>query len=243
MGAICQICNLQENEINSNTDRDRTEMIDENRKRIYFTIKSNDDSKSNSHEIELLVIHVDTIPNIMSFSKGIIDNGNKLPFIFNTDIETENEGKGNTKGNVYTASCIPKDMFPKGLNDRDILIKIGSISIYEILDEYARGKFLLKHPNNILCIDKEKIAEVFVEVYKDFVNFRFRLNMVNKSKQNKTREDSKQQCSIQMHIGDRYFPNALDISIKFTKRIFYNLNSSNLSIKELYDRYSRSLLN
>ena len=88
-------------------------------------------------EIELEIIHMNIIDSTMPASRAYIDQGIKLPFIYNADIQTAGRGKGERKwsgdilGNLYTSTCIPISMIRNELNDNDILVKITAISIYE----------------------------------------------------------------------------------------------------------------
>ena len=241
MGTCCNQNNLGETEIL--TKLDRVVEIDENRKRIYFNIENDSEVESTTFEVELLAIHVGNTPSTMSFSKEIIDNGNKLPFLLNADIQTENKGEknrieGNVKGNVYTTSCFPFNMIKNEFKDKDIFIKLVSISIYDLLDKYACGEFLLKYPNEIICKDGKKIGEILIEMYNDFINVEVRLNIVH-PEQNEVKGDGKQQCCFNNHYNNKNDLNALEMSIEITKKIFYNLSLSILRVTELYDQLSK----
>ena len=62
-----------------------------------------------------------------------------MPFIYNTEIQTHDKGKGarnwsgSIVGNIYTSSSIPSSMVKNEINSNDILVKITAISIIQKL--------------------------------------------------------------------------------------------------------------
>ena len=70
----------------------------------------------------------------MPASRQYIHDGNKLPFLYNTDIQTHGKGKGGNwsgsiLGNLYTSTCIPTNIIKNELNNNDTLVKITALSI------------------------------------------------------------------------------------------------------------------
>ena len=237
MGSCYDDCVLGENEvIISKTVEEKTKE---------FKIENNGEFIPKNPVIKLKIFHADSIESTMPSSREVIDKGNKMPFLYNTDIQTAGRGKGSRKwagsikGNVYTTSCIPFNLIPDELIEKKtIFTKIASISIYETLDKYAHGEFCLKYPNDILCKDGEKLGGILVEVYKGFINIGFGLNIVDKPEQNEIRQGGNQPCFVKKHLKSKNVPNALDISVEITERIFYNLNLTDKRISELYDQFS-----
>ena len=149
--------------------------------------------KDNS-PIDLEVIHVDKIDSTMPASRQYIDEGNKLPFIYTTKIQTQGKGKGARKwagsivGNIYTSSSIPIKMVKNEMNSNDLLVKVTAISIIQKLREYS-SQFYLKYPNDIICIEKRKLGGIIVELYKDFHIIGFGINIVKKPDESEIRKE------------------------------------------------------
>ena len=198
--------------------------------------------KINNKEIELEIIHVNKIDSTMPASQAYIDQGIKLPFIYNADIQTAGKGKGERKwesiilGNLYTSTCIPISMIRNELNDKDILVKITAISIYEQIIRYAKGEFFLKYPNDILCIDNKKLGGVLVQTYKDFAFIGIGINIIGKPQS--VRKGGLPPCFLKEHLPEGVkAPNPLDLSLEITKNIFFNLNMTSDEISKLFDKY------
>lgn len=197
-----------------------------------------------SQKIKLTIFHSAIKINTNSESIEIINKGNFFPFIYNTDIQLPGKGNernwaGCIKGNVYTTTCIPFHMIIDDINDNNIIVKVVSISIYEILSEYINDKIFLKYPNNILCKDKKKIGGIIVEDYKKFILILFGLNIVDKPAMDKIGNNEIYPCFLKEHMKNNIeVPSALKISIDITKKIFYNLNLSGDEIFELYNKYA-----
>ena len=138
-----------------------------------FKIDEKNGIKIQNPDITLEVIHVNIIESTMPASRKYIDEGNKLPFLYNADIQTHGKGKGarnwagTIQGNLYTSTCIPTNMIKNELNNNDTLVKITALSIYEQIVKYAKNEFYLKYPNDIICKDKKKLGGILVEDYKD----------------------------------------------------------------------------
>ena len=198
--------------------------------------------KIQNPDITLEVIHVNIIDSTMPASRNYIDDGNKLPFLYNADIQTHGKGKGarnwagTIQGNLYTSTCIPKNMIKNELNDNDTLVKITALSIYEQIVKYAKNEFFLKYPNDIICKDNKKLGGILVEDYKDFAIIGFGINIVDKPQT--VRKGGLPACFIKEHIPQGMdIPNPVDLSIEITKNIFFNLNLSSEEISKLFDKY------
>lgn len=199
---------------------------------------------STNTPIEMEVIHVDTIDSTMPASREYIDQGNKLPFIYNTKIQTHGKGKGDRKwagsieGNIYTSSSIPTNMIKNELNANDVLVKITAISIIQQLRTFDKNEFFLKYPNDILCKDKKKLGGIIAEHYKDFCIIGFGINIVDKPEQNEIRKEGLQPCYVNAHLSKlKKKPDALELSIEITKQIIYNLGLTRKEIDELFEKY------
>lgn len=198
--------------------------------------------KENS-PIDLEVIHVDTIDSTMPASRQYIDQGNKLPFIYTTKIQTQGKGKGARKwagsivGNIYTSCSIPIKMVKKDVNSNDLLVKVTAISIIQKLRNYS-DQFYLKYPNDIICIEKRKLGGIIVELYKDFYIIGFGINIVNKPEQSEIRKEGLSPCFVNQHIPEnKKKPDALELSIEITKQIIYNLRKTGDDIEKLFEKY------
>ena len=207
----------------------------------YTEEKSNEIFTIEDKEINLEVIHVSIIDSTMPSSRKYIDEGNKLPFIYNTDIQTSGTGKGKRKwaglikGNLYTSTCIPISMIKNEINNNDVLVKITAISIYQEIIKLAEKEFYLKYPNDIICKDKKKIGGIIVENYKDFIIIGFGINIVDKP--DDIRKGGLPACFIKEHLPeDRQPPTALDLSIQITKRIFSNINLNEEEVLQLFEK-------
>ena len=164
----------------------KKEEINEEKFNLFFKINEKGNEKISNSPIQLEVIHVHSTESTMPASREYIDQGNKLPFIYNTVIQTKGVGKGDRKwagmieGNLYTSSCIPSKMIKNNdINTKDDLVKITAISIIQILKNYS-DEFFLKHPNDIICKDKRKLGGIIAENYKDFWIIGFGINIVDK---------------------------------------------------------------
>lgn len=220
------------------------EDISPNKFLINFQLFEENGIKIRNPIIMMEVIHVDTIDSTMPASRKYIDEGNKLPFIFNTIIQTAGKGKGARKwagsiaGNVYTSSCIPINMIKNELNENSIIVKITAISIIQQLRQYAPNEFFLKYPNDILCRDKKKLGGIIAETYKDFCIIGFGINIVEKPEQDQIRKEGLLPCCVKEHLASGIEPpTALDFSIEVTKQIIYNLNMTKNGIDELFEKY------
>ena len=230
-----------ENKGKENNEPEKLEFKEEKYKKTFKLEEKNGINISNK-EIEIEIIHVNTIGSTMPASQAYIDKGAKLPFIYNTDIQTEGVGKGGRKwtssilGNVYTSTCIPINMIKNELNDNDILVKITAISIYEQIIKYSKNEFFLKYPNDIICKDKKKLGGILVQFYKDFVNIGFGINIVDKPDQ--VRKGGLLPCCIKEHLPEGIeTPNPLELSIEITKNIFFNLNLTSEEVLKLFESY------
>ena len=222
----------------------KREEISENKFSSHFQIQEENEVNEMPAPIELEVIHVEKIGSTMPASREYIDQGNKLPFIYNTEIQTDGKGKGDRKwagmikGNLYTSSCIPVKMIKNELNSNEILVKITAISIIQILRKYSKDQFFLKHPNDIICKDVKKLGGIIVELYKDFYIIGFGINIVDKPEEDKLRKSGLSACYIKEHLpflDERL--NALELSIDVTKQIIYNLKFISSEIDNLFEQY------
>ena len=193
-------------------------------------------------DIKLEIIHVKVIDSTMPASRQYIDEGNTLPFLYNTDIQTHGKGKGGRNwsgsilGNLYTSTCIPKNMIKNELNSNDILVKITALSTYEQIIKYAKNEFFLKYPNDIICKDKKKLGGILVQDYKDFAIIGFGINIVDKPES--VRKGGLPPCFIKEHLPEGIdVPSPVQLSIEITKNIFYNLNLTSEEVSKLFDEY------
>ena len=219
-------------------------IINDNKFIINFQLFRKIDADETNTPIELEVIHVHTVGSTMPASREYIDEGNKLPFIYNTVIQTDGKGKGDRKwagsieGNIYTSSSIPTNMIKNELNANDIIVKIAAISIVQQLRVFDKDEFFLKYPNDILCKDKKKLGGIIAQNYKDFCIIGFGLNIVDKPEQTEIRKEGLQPCFVNAHLSDnKKKPNALELSIEITKQIIYNLGLTQDEIDNLFERY------
>ena len=212
---------------------------------INFKINENEKNKENANSsIELEVIHKHSIDSTMPKSRQYIDEGNIKPFIYNTEIQTQGQGKGARKwagsilGNIYTSSCIPIKKIKNELNSNDIIVKITAISIIQQLRKYSKDQFFLKYPNDIICVDRKKLGGILVEFYKDFCIIGFGINIVDKPEQSEIRKGGLLPCFVNEHLPEtNNRPKALDLSIEITKQIIYNLKKTKVEIDNLFDKY------
>ena len=193
--------------------------------------------------IDLEVIHVEEVDSTMPASRQYIDEGNKLPFIYTTKIQTQGKGKGARKwagsiiGNIYTSSSIPIKMVKNEVNSNDLLVKVTAISIIQKLREYS-NEFYLKYPNDIICIEKRKLGGIIVELYKDFYIIGFGINIVDKPEQSEIRKEGLSPCFVNEHIPEnKKKPDPLELSIEITKQIIYNLGKRGDEIEKLFEKY------
>ena len=224
----------------------KRENISETKFLYYFQIEEEDnENKIKMLPNELEVIHVDIIDSTMPASREYIDKGNKLPFIYNTIIQTAGVGKGdrkwygNIKGNLYTSSCIPTNMIKNEISSKDILVKLTAISIIQILVKYS-NEFFLKYPNDIICKDKKKMGGIIAENYKDFWIIGFGINIVDKPDpdEEKIRKGGLPPCCIKDHLPQLNEKlNALELSIDMTAQIIYNLKYNTSEIDQLFGEY------
>ena len=200
-------------------------------------------------DIKLEIIHVKVIDSTMPASRQYIDEGNTLPFLYNTDIQTHGKGKGGRNwsgsilGNLYTSTCIPKNMIKNELNSNDILVKITALSIYEQIIKYAKNEFFLKYPNDIICKDKKKMGGIIAENYKDFWIIGFGINIVDKPDpdEEKIRKGGLPPCCIKDHLPQLNEKlKALELSIDVTTQIIYNLK---YNISEIYQLFGEFVFN
>ena len=222
----------------------KRENIPQNKFLYYFQIEEEDNkNKMLSYEIE--VIHVDVIDSTMPASRKYIDDGNKLPFIYNTIIQTAGVGKGdrkwsgNIEGNLYTSTCIPSKMINNEISSKDILVKLTAISIIQILIKYS-NEFFLKYPNDIICKDKKKMGGIIAENYKDFWIIGFGINIVDKPDpdEEKIRKGGLPPCCIKDHLPQLNEKlKALELSIDVTTQIIYNLKYNISEIDQLFGEF------
>lgn len=224
----------------------KREIISQTKFLYSFQIEEEDNENKNkilSYDLE--VIHVDVIGSTMPASYQYIDEGNKLPFIYNTVIQTDGIGKGNRKwfgnikGNLYTSSCIPTKMIKNEVRSEDILVKLTAISIIQILRNYSK-EFFLKYPNDIICKDNKKMGGIIAKNYKDFWNIGFGINIVDKPDpdEEKIRKGGLAPCCIKDHLPKLNEKlEALELSIEVTKQIIYNLKFNISEIDELFRKY------
>ena len=216
--------------------------------KIYFQLIEKDEiAFKNNYDIIMEVIHVETVGSTMPSSREYIDEGNKLPFIYNAVIQTAGKGKGQRKwagsipGNIYTSSCIPLSMIKNELNNNDIIVKITAISIIQQLTMFVQNEFFLKYPNDIICKDKRKLGGIISENYKDFCIIGFGINIVDKPEQDQIRKEGLSPCYVNAHIPYGHDkPNALELSIEITKQIIYNLKFTKSEIDQLFKEYIKS---
>ena len=221
-------------------------VINETKYILNFHLVKKKDIKISNPDIKLEVIHVESIESTMPASRKYIDEGNKLPFIYNTAIQTAGKGKGNRKwagsikGNLYTSVGIPLSLIKNELNNNDIIVKITAISIMEELNRYTKNKFFLKYPNDIICKDKNKIGGIIAEEYKDFYIIGFGLNVIEKPDKSSIRASGLDPCCIKEHFPKNdELPTALEFSEEITKNILYNLNLSSETVNTLYNDYMK----
>ena len=221
-------------------------VVDETKYILSFGLVQRVGIKILNPNIQLEVIHVESIDSTMPASKEYIDGGNKLPFIYNTAIQTAGKGKGNRKwagsikGNLYTSVGIPLSYIKNELNNNDIIVKITAISIMEELYRYIKGQYFLKYPNDIICKDKNKIGGIIAEEYKDFYIIGFGLNVIEKPDKSKIRASGLDPCCIKEHFPKKCkLPTALEFSEEITENILYNLNLSCDDVNTLYNNYMK----
>ena len=201
------------------------ENVDDTKYILSFHLSEEDGIKISNPDIQLEVIHVESI-----------DGGNKLPFIYNTAIQTAGKGKGNRKwagsikGNLYTSVGIPLSYIKNELNNNDIIVKITAISIMEELYRYIKGQYFLKYPNDIICKDKNKII------------IGFGLNVIEKPDKSSIRVSGLDPCCIKEHFPNNCeLPTALEFSEEITKNILYNLNLSSEKVNEKYNGFLKNV--
>ena len=244
MGTTCKNLFFSEEEMLTKSyeefDRQR---VDDEKFIIKFKINDDNETTTNKSPIELEVIHVNSCDSTMTTSREYIDQGNELPFIYNTVYQTKGRGKGARKwagsipGNIYTSSCIPNNMIRNEFNSNDIIVKITAISIIQQLRKYS-DQFFLKYPNDIICIDRRKLGGILVESYKDFYIIGFGINIVNKPEQSEIRKGGLLPCFVNEHLTDpKIKPEALDLSIEITKQIIINLRETMEGINNLFNKY------
>ena len=221
-------------------------VINETKYILNFHLVKKKDIKISNPDIKLEVIHVESIESTMPASRQYIDEGNKLPFIYNTAIQTAGKGKGNRKwagsikGNLYTSVGIPLSLIKNELNNNDIIVKITAISIMEELNRYTKDQYYLKYPNDIICKDKNKIGGIIAEEYKDFYIIGFGLNVIEKPDKSSIRASGLDPCCIKEHFPKNdELPTALEFSEEITKNILYNLNLSSETVNTLYNDYMK----
>ena len=257
MGNLCQIlldCQKPYQDIyGTNMDIEKIvykeiadrEIINSEKLIVKFKIIEYDEEnqlKDNS-PIDLEVVHVDKTDSTMPASRKYIDEGNKLPFIYTTKIQTQGKGKGWRKwagsiiGNIYTSSNIPIKMVKNEINSNDLLVKITAISIIQKLRNYS-NEFYLKYPNDIICIEKRKLGGIIVELYKDFYIIGFGINIVDKPEQKEIRKEGLSPCFVNCHIQEnKKKPDALELSVEITKQIIFNLKKTGDEIEKLFEKY------
>ena len=224
------------------------ENVDDTKYILSFHLYEEDGIKISNPDIQLEVIHVESINSTMPASREYIDGGNKLPFIYNTAIQTAGKGKGNRKwagsikGNLYTSVGIPLSFIKNELNNNDIIVKITAISIMEELNRYTKDQYYLKYPNDIICKDKNKIGGIIAEEYKDFYIIGFGLNVIEKPDKSSIRVSGLDPCCIKEHFPKKYkLPTALKFSEEITKNILYNLNLSSEKVNEKYNGFLKNI--
>ena len=257
MGNLCQIlldCQKPNQDIyGTNMDIEKIvykeiadrEIINSEKLIVKFKIIEYDEENhiKDDSPIDLEVIHVDKIDSTMPASRQYIDEGNKLPFIYTTKIQTQGKGKGERKwagsivGNIYTSTSIPIKMVKNEVNSNDLLVKVTAISIIQKLRNYS-NQFYLKYPNDIICIEKRKLGGIIVELYKDFYIIGFGINIVGKPEQSEIRKEGLSPCFVNEHIPkNNKRPDALELSIEITKQIIYNLRKTGDEIEQLFEKY------
>ena len=251
MGHICSKPEISDAEMTFQPFKNigKREIISDEKFIVKFQIIENEIQNSkNIKPIELEIIHVDTIDSTMPASREYIDQGNKLPFIYNTVIQTQGKGKGARKwagsisGNIYTSSSIPINMIKNEINANDIIVKITAISIIQQLRRYSKD-FYLKYPNDIICVDRRKIGGIIAEYYKDFCIIGFGINIVDKPEQSEIRKEGLSPCFVNEHLQNKTGPTALDLSIEITKQIICNLTKSKDEVETLFEKYVKKEVN
>ena len=225
-----------------------TKIIDEKKYILNFRLVQTVGVKISNPNIQLEVIHVESIESTMPASRQYINEENKLPFIYNTTIQTAGKGKGNRKwagsikGNLYTSVGIPLSFIKNELNNNDIIVKITAISIMEELNRYTKDQYYLKYPNDIICKDKNKIGGIIAEEYKDFSIIGFGLNVIEKPDKSSIRVSGLDPCCIKEHFPNKCtLPTALEFSEEITKNILYNLNLSSEKVNEKYNGFLKNI--
>jgi BirA family biotin operon repressor/biotin-[acetyl-CoA-carboxylase] ligase len=223
-------------------------VVDETKYILNFHLVQRTGIKILNPNIQLEVIHVESIDSTMPASRQYIDGGNKLPFIYNTEIQTAGKGKGNRKwagsikGNLYTSVGIPLSFIKNELNNNDIIVRITAISIMEELNRYTKDQYFLKYPNDIICKDKNKIGGIIAEEYKDFYIIGFGLNVIEKPDKSSIRVSGLDPCCIKEHFPKNCeLPTALEFSEEITKNILYNLNLSSEKVNEKYNGFLKNV--
>ena len=226
-------------------NRDKKD-IDNTKYILSIHLSEEDGIKMSNPDIQLEVIHVESIDSTMPASRQYIDEGNKLPFIYNTGIQTAGKGKGNRKwagsikGNLYTSVGIPLSFIKNELNNNEIIVKITAISIIEELYRYTKDQYFLKYPNDIICKDKNKIGGIIAEEYKYFYIIGFGLNVIEKPDKSSIRASGLDPCCIKEHFPKNCkLPTALEFSEEITENILYNLNLSCDDVNKLYNSYMK----
>lgn len=249
MGYICvkpTNSDTSDNEIRANGYKEigEREEINEEKFIVRFKIIEESENIKKNSPIELEVIHVSSVDSTMTASRKYIDEGNKIPFIYNTEIQTHGKGKGSRNwagsivGNIYTSSSIPTNMVKNEINSNDTLVKLTAISIIQKLEDYSKNQFFLKYPNDIICKDRKKLGGIIVELYKDFYIIGFGINIVDKPEQKEIRKQGLLPCFVNEHLTEeKKSPNALELSIEITKQIIFNLRNTKEEIGNLYTKY------
>jgi hypothetical protein len=219
----------------------KKEFIYGERYKLYFNLKEIENTMD--QEITADVIHISEIDSTMPGSEKFIDAGNKLPFIYNSIIQTAGKGKGNRKwaggikGNLYTSTGIPMKLLKNEINNKDTVVKLTVISILQELIKYNKEEIFLKYPNDIVCKENKKMGGVLVQEYKDFYIIGFGINLIEKPDQSLIRVNGLPPCCLKDHIRNQDMPTALDLSIAISKRILFNINLTEEELNTLFEGF------
>lgn len=219
---------------------------DINNEKFIIQLKFNESNniKVLKPELKLDVIHLAFIGSILTASEQYIDQGNIMPFIYNTMIQTAGQGEGSKIwagvifGNLYTLIGIPLSLINEEFKDEQIILKITAISIIQQLNKINKNEFFLNNSNDILCKDKCRLGGILAQKYKDFYIIGIGINIVDKPKQEEENTEEISTCFVKVHLKeDMDPPNPLNLSIEIAKNILYNFNLANGQIDILFARY------
>ena len=177
-------------------------------------------------EIPFEIIHEGIIESTIPFSNKMIDDGKQENFLMNCDEQTHGRGSGNRKwasqkGNALTTLNIKEKYMPKEILKLTPFLIANSVC--EHLNKISRDKFLIKWPNDILCIDQNKVCGILVDKYKDFYQLSFGINLSQCPDSSQIRKGGRTACKLGNHSD--IIPEPLEFSILLCKDICSKLKT------------------